>query len=53
MGLVEVLCPVQQSGSYWDRSSALSLVGVEATQRWLPLTQESRKQFLVGVVRTR
>ena len=24
--------PVQQSGSYWDRSSALSLVGVEPTQ---------------------
>ena len=24
---VGVLCPVQQPGSYWDRSSALQLVG--------------------------
>ena len=28
---VEVLHLVQQPGSYWDRSSALSLVGVEPT----------------------
>ena len=27
-----VLHPVQQSGSYWDRTSALPLVGVEPTQ---------------------
>ena len=27
------LRPIQQSGSYWDRSSALSLVGVELTHR--------------------
>ena len=30
---VGVLCPVQQSGSYWDRSSVLPLVAVEPTQR--------------------
>ena len=28
-----VLRPVQQPGSYWDRSSAMPLVGVEPTQR--------------------
>ena len=28
---VGVLHPIQQSGSYWDRPSPLSLVGVEAT----------------------
>ena len=28
---VGVLCSIQQSGSYWDRSSALSLMGVEPT----------------------
>ena len=27
------LSSVQQPGSYWDRSSALSFVGVESTQR--------------------
>ena len=26
---VRLLCPVQQPGSYWDRSSALPFVGVE------------------------
>ena len=30
---VWVLHPVQQPGSYWDRSSALPLVGGEPTQR--------------------
>ena len=30
---VGVLHPIQQPGPYWDRSSALSLVGVEPTQR--------------------
>ena len=29
---VRVLRPVQQPGSYWDRSSALSLVGLEPTE---------------------
>ena len=28
-----LLRPVQQLGSYWDRSSALPLVGLEPTQR--------------------
>ena len=30
---VGVLHPVQQSRSYWDRPSALSLAGLELTQR--------------------
>ena len=29
---VGVLRPVQQPGSYWDRSSALPLVGLEPTE---------------------
>ena len=29
---VEVLRPVQQPGSYWDRSSELPLVGLEPTE---------------------
>ena len=29
---VGVLCPVQQPGSYWDRSSELPLVGLEPTE---------------------
>ena len=30
---VGALCPVHQADSYWDKSSALSLLGVEPTQR--------------------
>ena len=30
--LVGVLRPVQQPGSYWDRSSELPLVGLEPTE---------------------
>ena len=30
---VGVLCPVEQPGSYWDRSTALPFVLVEPTQR--------------------
>ena len=29
---VKVLCPVQQSESYWDRPSGLPLVGLEPTE---------------------
>ena len=29
---VGVLCPVQQPGLYWDRSSELPLVGLEPTE---------------------
>ena len=29
---VGILRPVQQPGSYWDRSSELSLVGLEPTE---------------------
>ena len=29
---VRVLLPVQQPGSYWDRSSELPLVGLEPTE---------------------
>ena len=32
LGLVGVLRPVQQLGSYWDRSSELPLVGLEPTE---------------------
>ena len=34
---VGVLHPVQQPGTYWDRSSALSLVGIKPTNRRLPV----------------
>ena len=30
---VGFICPVQQPRSYWDRFSALPIVGVEPTQR--------------------
>ena len=34
---VGVLRPIKQKWSYWDRSSALSLMGLEPTQIYLPV----------------
>ena len=42
---VGVLYPVQQPGSYWDRSAALSLVQVKSTQRGQPVIR-CQKIFL-------
>ena len=35
---VGVLCPFQQPGSYWDRSSALPLMGLEPTEATVYVT---------------
>ena len=52
---VGVLRPVQQPGSYWDRSSELPLVGLEPTEvtayDYYPCSREALIIEVMGVMR--